>query len=165
MRIPVAVKIGPFFSNLAHMAWRLDRAGADALVLFNRFYQPDVNLDALEVRPRLLLSTPQSLRLPLRWIALLHGRVQADLAATGGVHSGQDALKLLMAGADVTMICSSLLRHGIDHIRVIEGEMLDWMERYEYESVREMQGSMSHRNASDPSAFERAQYIRTLQSY
>jgi dihydroorotate dehydrogenase (fumarate) len=165
VEIPVAVKIGPFFSNLAHMAWRLDVAGADALVLFNRFYQPDFNLHSLEVQPQLLLSTPQSLRLPLRWIAMLFGRVQANLAATGGVHSGQDALKLLMAGASVTMMCSSLLRHGIDHIRVVEQEMVEWMEQYEYESVREMQGSMSHRNASDPSALERAQYIRILQSY
>ena len=165
VKIPVAVKIGPFFSNLAHMAWRLDAAGADALVLFNRFYQPDFNLDALEVHPQILLSTPQSLRLPLRWIAMLHGKMGANLAATGGVHSGQDALKLLMAGADVTMMCSALLRHGIDHIRVVEREMVEWMELYEYESVQEMHGSMSHRNSSDPAAFERAQYIRTLQSY
>src|SRR5688500_11714855 len=165
VKIPVAVKIGPFFSNIAHMAWRLDAAGADALVLFNRFYQPDFNLHALEVHPQILLSTPQSLRLPLRWIAMLHGKVRANLAATGGVHSGPDALKLLMAGADVTKTCCALLRHGIDHIRVVEGEMVEWMERYEYESVREMHGSMSHRNSSDPAALERAQYIRTLQSY
>src|SRR5215212_6415620 len=126
--IPVAVKVGPFFSNMAHMARRLDDAGADALVLFNRFYQPDIDLDTLEVKPHLLLSTPQALRLPLRWIAILHGRIRAGLAATGGVHEAADVLKLLMAGADVTMLASALLRRVIDYLGIIEQDMLDWME-------------------------------------
>lgn len=165
VKIPVAVKLGPFFSNMAHMAERLDWAGADALVLFNRFYQPEIDLDRLEVRPHLLLSTPQALRLPMRWIAILKGRLRADLAATGGVHQAEDAIKMLMVGADVTMLCSTLLIHGIEHIRTIEQDMLDWMDLHEYESVREMQGSMSHRNCADPAVFERVQYVRALHSY
>ena len=163
--IPVAVKLGPFFSNMAHTAKRLDWAGADALVLFNRFYQPDIDLEALEARPSILLSTPQAQRLPLRWIAILKGKLKANLAATGGIHQAEDALKMLMVGADVTMLCSTLLRNGIEHLRTIEQGMLDWMEEHEYESVREMQGSMSHRNCPDPAVFERTQYIRTLHSY
>ncbi len=165
LRIPLAVKLGPFFSNLAHMAGRLDRAGADALVLFNRFYQPDIDLKHLEVRPHILLSTPQALRLPLRWIAMLQGRVRVDLAASGGIHTGQDAIKMVMAGANVTMLCSALLRRGIQHISVIETEILDWMGEYEYESVGQMHASMSQRNSPDPAAFERAQYVRALQSF
>jgi dihydroorotate dehydrogenase (fumarate) len=163
--IPVAVKLSPYFSNMAHMAKRLDVAGADALVLFNRFYQPDINLETLEVEPNVLLSTPQSMRLPLRWIAILYGHLQTDLAATSGIHKATDALKMLMAGAQVTMLCSVLLRHGIDQIRVIEEEMRVWMEEHEYSSVRQLQGSMSQKNCPDPSAFERAQYARALQSY
>lgn len=163
--IPVAVKLGPFFSNMAHMARRLDQAGADALVLFNRFYQPDIDLEHLEVRPRILLSTPQALRLPLRWIAILHSRIKAGLAATGGVHTAEDALKLIMAGADITMLCSALLQNGIQHLSKIEQDMLDWMEIHEYESIHEMHGSMSHKNSPDPAVFERTQYIRTLHSY
>ncbi|MEO5952032.1 MAG: dihydroorotate dehydrogenase-like protein [Chloroflexia bacterium] len=165
VRIPVAVKLGPYFSNVAHMARRLDLAGVDALVLFNRFYQPDIDLKHLEVRPHILLSTPQALRMPLRWIAMLHGRIRANLAASGGVHTGQDAIKMVMAGADITMLCSVLLKRGINQIEVIEREMLDWMEQYEYESVREMHASMSQRNSSDPAAFERAQYVYALQSF
>lgn len=163
--IPIAVKLSPFFSNMVNMAKRLDDAGANSLVLFNRFYQPDVHLDALEVRPHILLSTPQSLRLPLRWIAILYGRIKAELAATSGIHRALDVLKMLMAGAQVTMLCSVLLRHGIDQIRVIEGELRAWMEEHEYESVRQMQGSMSQKNVADPEAFERAQYIKALQGY
>ena len=163
--IPVAVKLSPYFSNMAHMAKRLDSAGADALVLFNRFYQPDINLETLEVEPNVLLSTPQSMRLPLRWIAILYGRIQADLAATSGIHKASDALKMLMAGAHVTMLCSVLLRHGITQIRVIEEEIRAWMEEHEYSSVQQLQGSMSQKNCPDPSAFERAQYTRALQSY
>src|ERR671937_2725028 len=117
--------------------YRLDQAGADALVLFNLFYQPDIDLETLEVQPHLLLSTPQALRLPLRWIAILYGRIRAGMAATGGVHEAADVLKLLMAGADVTMMCSALLRRGIDYLRTVEQDMLDWMEMHEYESVRE----------------------------
>ena len=163
--IPVSVKLGPFFSNLAHMASRLHEAGADGLVLFNRFYQPDIDLKHLDVRAHILLSTPQALRLPLRWIAMLYGRVACDMAASGGIHTGTDALKMIMAGANVTMLCSALLKRGIPHIREVEQEMLDWMEEYEYESVSEMRGSISQRNSPDPAAFERAQYVRALQSF
>ncbi|HZQ94242.1 MAG TPA: dihydroorotate dehydrogenase-like protein [Candidatus Sulfotelmatobacter sp.] len=160
--IPVAVKLSPFFSNLANMAQRLDQAGADALVLFNRFYQPDINLEELEIQPNVLLSTPQSLRLPLTWIGILYGRLQANLAATGGVHSAEDVVKLLMVGADVTMLCSSLMRHGINHLRHVERELREWMEEHEYESVKQMQGSMSQQRCPDPGAFERAQYMRAV---
>lgn len=163
--IPVAVKLSPYVTNMANMAKRLDNAGADALVLFNRFYQPDINLDTLEVQPNVILSTPQAMRLPLRWLAILYGRINADLAATSGIHKGQDVLKMLMAGADITMLCSVLLRHGIDHIRVIEQEMRQWMEKHEYESVQLLQGSMSQKNCPNPSEFERAQYMRSLQTY
>lgn len=160
--IPVAVKISPFFSNLAYMAQRLDAAGADGLVLFNRFYQPDVDLEELEIRPNVLLSTPQALRLPLTWVGILHGRVKASLAATSGIHDAQDAIKLIMVGASVTMLCSSLLRNGINHIRTLENGMRDWMEKHEYESVSQMQGSMSQQHSPDPGAFERAQYMRAI---
>ena len=160
--IPVAVKLSPFFSNLANMAQRLDQAGADALVLFNRFYQPDINLQELEIQPNVLLSTPQSLRLPLTWIGILFGRVKANLAATGGVHNAEDVVKLLMVGADVTMLCSSLMRHGINHVRHVQRELREWMEEHEYESVRQMQGSMSQQKCPDPAAFERAQYMHAV---
>jgi dihydroorotate dehydrogenase (fumarate) len=162
--IPVAMKLSPFFSNMAHMARCLDRAGADALVLFNRFYQPDIDLEALEVVPHVLLSTPQDLRLPMRWIAILYHHLQADLAATSGIHTAEDVIKMLMVGARITMMCSALLQHGIDHLRSVEQELREWMERYEYASVEQMQGSMSQQYCPDPSAFERAQYMRALQS-
>ncbi|MBM3319937.1 MAG: dihydroorotate dehydrogenase-like protein [Candidatus Eisenbacteria bacterium] len=165
VRIPLAVKISPFFSNLAYTAGRLDRAGANALVLFNRFYQPDIDLDDLEVRTHVLLSAPQAMRLPLRWIAILHGRIKADLAATGGIHTAEDCLKMLMAGAKTTMLCSVLLKKGIDQIREIEMGMRKWMEGHEYVSVEQMQGSMSQRSVEDPAAFERAQYMRALAGY
>jgi dihydroorotate dehydrogenase (fumarate) len=160
--IPVAVKLSPFFSNMANMAHRLDAAGADALVLFNRFYQPDIDLEELEIRPNVLLSTPQALRLPLTWIGILYGRVKAGLAATGGVHGAEDVIKLLMVGANVTMMCSSLMRHGINHLRHVERELRAWMEEHEYDSVLQMQGSMSQLRCPDPQAFERAQYMRAV---
>ncbi|HEY2385505.1 MAG TPA: dihydroorotate dehydrogenase-like protein [Candidatus Binatia bacterium] len=163
--IPVALKLGPFFSNMASMARRLDEAGADALVLFNRFYQPDIDLETLEVRPHVLLSTPQAMRLPLTWIGILHGRIRADMAATSGVHEAEDVLKLLMVGANVTMVCSALLQRGIDHLRTIERRLCEWMETHDYRSVRQMQGSMSQRNVADASAFERAHYVSSLHSY
>jgi dihydroorotate dehydrogenase (fumarate) len=162
VRIPVAIKLSPFFSNMANMAHRLDEAGADALVLFNRFYQPDIDLEELEIRPNVLLSTPQALRLPLTWIGILFGRLKAGLAATGGVHSAEDAIKLLMVGANVTMMCSSLMRHGVNHLRHVERELREWMEEREYESVKQMQGSMSQIKCADPAAFERAQYMRAV---
>jgi dihydroorotate dehydrogenase (fumarate) len=165
IQIPVAVKLSPFFTNFANMAKRLDGAGANGLVLFNRFYQPDIDLESLEVVPNVLLSTPMAMRLPLRWVAILHGRIQASLAATSGIHRGTDALKCLMAGADVTMMCSVLLRRGIEHIQVVEKEITDWMQEHEYESVAQLQGSMSQEKCGDPSAFERAQYMKALASY
>jgi dihydroorotate dehydrogenase (fumarate) len=165
LKIPVAVKLSPFFTNLSRFARRLDAQGANALVLFNRFYQPDIELETLEVSPNLLLSTPMAMRLPMRWIALLYGRIGANLAATSGIHHGVDALKMLMAGADVTMLCSVLLRRGIDHIRVIEREMREWLEEHEYESVEQIKGIMSQKNCPEPTAFERAQYMRALSTY
>jgi dihydroorotate dehydrogenase (fumarate) len=167
VRLPVAVKLSPFFSSFANMAKALDDAGADGLVLFNRFYQPDINPEALDVSPDILLSTPMAMRLPLRWIAILHGWIKADLAATSGIHRATDVIKMLMAGADVTMLCSILLRCGIEEIRVIERQMEEWMEKHRYDSVAELKGNMSQKiwNCSDPEAFERAQYIRGLSTY
>ena len=162
--IPVAVKLSPFFSNMANMAKRLDQAGANGLVLFNRFYQPDIDLEELEIKPNVLLSTPQALRLPLTWIGILYGRIKANLAATSGVHGAEDVIKLLMVGADVTMLCSTLLRNGISHLRYVEQSLVEWMEKHEYESVRQMKGSMSQLRCPDPSAFERAQYMRAVKS-
>jgi dihydroorotate dehydrogenase (fumarate) len=162
VKIPVAVKLSPFFSNMANMARRLDQAGADSLVLFNRFYQPDINLDELEIQPNVLLSTPQALRLPLTWIGILYGRIKANLAATSGVHGPEDVVKLLMVGADVTMLCSTLLRNGITHLRYIEDGVRLWMEQHEYESVQQMKGSMSQLRCPDPSAFERTQYMKAV---
>ncbi len=164
VHIPVAIKLSPFFSNFANMAKRLDAAGADGLVLFNRFYQPDIDLEALELTPHVLLSTPQAMRLPLTWIGILHGRVKANLAATSGIHGAEDVIKLLMVGADVTMLCSTLLRNGIDHLRSVEQGVRQWMESHEYDSVQQMKGSMSQIRCADPSAFERAQYMRAVKS-
>jgi dihydroorotate dehydrogenase (fumarate) len=163
--IPVAVKLSPFFTNFANVAKRFDENGAGALVLFNRFYQPDIELETLEVAPNILLSTPMAMRLPLRWIAILHGRVGCSLAGTSGIHRGTDALKMLMAGADVAMLCSVLLRRGVDQLQVIEEEMRSWMEQHDYESVEQLKGSMSQRNCPEPGAFERAQYMRALTTF
>lgn len=163
--IPVALKLSPYFSNMAAMARRCDEAGANALVLFNRFYQPDMDLENLEIRTNVLLSTPQALRLPLRWVAILFGRVKADMAATSGVHTHEDVLKTLMAGANVAQLCSVLLQRGIGHIREIESGMVEWMEKHEYASVNQMRGSMSQQSCADPSAFERAQYMHSVLSY
>jgi len=162
VKVPVAVKLSPFFSNMANMAKRLDETGADGLVLFNRFYQPDINLEQLEIQPNVLLSTPQALRLPLTWIGILFGKIKSNLAATGGVHGHEDVIKLLMVGADVTMLCSTLLRNGISHLRYIEEGLAEWMEQHEYESVEQMKGSMSQLRCPDPSAFERAQYMKAV---
>jgi dihydroorotate dehydrogenase (fumarate) len=165
IKIPLAVKIGPHFSNMANMAKRFAEYGADGLVLFNRFYQPDINLEDLEVYPNVLLSTPHEIRLPMRWIAILYGRVELDFAATSGILHATDVLKMLMAGAKITELVSSLLRHGIGHISVLEANMLRWMEEHEYESVKQMQGSMSQLHCPDPSAFERVNYMKALQTY
>lgn len=165
LTIPLSVKLGPYFSSMGNMARRLDDAGADALVLFNRFYQPDFDLEALEVVPSLNLSSPEELRLRLHWTAILYGRIRPDIAITGGVHSGYDVLKSMMAGASVACVTSALLWHGIGQIQKILKEMTDWMAEREYESVKEMRGSMSQRSVPDPSAFVRANYMKVLQSY
>jgi len=149
---------------MANMAKQLDEAGANGLVLFNRFYQPDINLDELEIQPNVLLSTPQALRLPLTWIGILYGRIRANLAATSGVHGPEDVVKLLMVGAGVTMLCSTLLRNGIRHLTYIEDGLLLWMEKHEYDSVLQMKGSMSQLRCPNPSAFERAQYMKAVKS-
>ena len=162
VHIPVAAKLSPFFSNLANMAKRLDQMGTDGLVLFNRFYQPDIDLEELEIKPNVLLSGPQDLRLPLTWIGVLYGHIRASLAATSGVHGPEDVIKLLMVGADVTMVCSALLRNGIGYLRNIDQGVREWMEEHEYESVHQMQGSMSQLRCPDPGAFERAQYMKAV---
>ena len=163
--IPVAVKLGPYFSSFANMAMRLQDAGANALVLFNRFYQPDFDLEELAVVPNLVLSNSHELRLPLRWVAMLYGRVPIDFAITSGVHTYADVLKGLMAGANVTMMASELLRNGEGRIGVVVQELQDWMEEHEYVSVDQMRGSMSQRNVAEPAAFERANYMKVLQSW
>ncbi|HAO78912.1 MAG TPA: dihydroorotate dehydrogenase-like protein [Verrucomicrobia subdivision 3 bacterium] len=165
VKIPVAVKLSPFFSNFANMAKRLDDAGADGLVLFNRFYQPDIELETLEVKPNLLLSTPMAMRLPLRWVAILYGKLRANLAATSGIHRAVDVIKMLLAGADVTMLCSTIIRHGIPQIAMIERDLVAWLEEHEYESVTQIKGSLSQKNCAEPAAFERAQYMKALTGY
>jgi len=163
--IPVAVKLGHAFSAMANLARRLEQAGARALVLFNRFYQPDFDLERLEVVPRLTLSSPYELLLRLHWVAILYGHVRADLAVTGGVHTAQDVLKAMMAGARVAMMTSALLKHGVDLLRVVRANLVAWMEAHEYESIRQMQGSMSYRSVAEPAEFERANYLKVLSSY
>jgi dihydroorotate dehydrogenase (fumarate) len=165
LHIPVAVKISAYFSSLANMAKRLEQAGADALVLFNRFYQPDFDLENLEVVPNLLLSTSHELLLRLNWVAILFGQIKPDLAITGGVHTAADVLKAMMAGARVVAMASALLRNGIGHLATVRKDLLAWMEEHEYESIRQMQGSMSQRAVTDPAAFQRANYVRVLSSY
>ncbi len=165
VRIPVAMKLSPFFSAPAEMARRLAEAGADALVLFNRFYQPDLDLESLEVVPHLVLSDSDELRLPLRWVAILFGRLKADLAITSGVHTAQDVLKGLMAGANVTMMTSALLKHGPQHLQHVVNDMTQWLEQHEYESVKQMIGSMSQKNVAMPEAFVRANYMKVLDSW
>jgi dihydroorotate dehydrogenase (fumarate) len=162
VKIPVAAKLTPFFSSMANMAKRFDEAGAGALVLFNRFYQPDINLEELEIQPNVLLSTPQAMRLPLTWIGILNGRIKANLAASGGVHGAEDVVKLLLVGADVTMLCSALLQNGIRHLHEVELGLRKWMQEHEYGSVAEMRGSLSQLRCPDPAAFERAQYINAV---
>jgi len=165
VRIPLAVKLSPFFTAIPQIAKRMADAGANGLVLFNRFYQPDLDLEKLEVTPTLKLSTSDDLLMPLRWTAILYGRVKADLALTGGVHTGQDLLKAVMAGAAAAMTTSALVRNGLAHARTILKEAEAWMVEHEYESVRQMQGSMSQKSVAQPAAFERANYMKALQSY
>lgn len=162
---PISIKLSPFFTSLPNLAQRLVDAGANALVLFNRFYQPDFDLENLEVTPNLTLSTSQELRLPLRWIALLYGRIDADLAATTGIHTSEDVLKVMMAGANVAMMTSALLKFGIGHVTEVLNSLRDWMTEREYESITQMRGSMSQKNSDQPSAYERANYMKVLNSF
>jgi dihydroorotate dehydrogenase (fumarate) len=164
-RIPVAVKLSPQYTSIPHLAMELDRVGADALVLFNRFYQPDFDIENLDVRPKLVLSRPEELLLRLHWVAILYGDVRADLAVTGGIHSAEGILKSIMAGAQVAMTTSALLAKGITYLTTLETDLVRWMEEHEYSSVRQMRGSLSRRAVPDPSAFERGNYIKTLSSY
>lgn len=165
VRIPIAVKLSPFFSALPYMARRLVQAGANGLVLFNRFYQPDFNLETLEVVPNLYLSSSADLRLPLRWIAILYGQIETDFALTSGVHTAEDAIKAMMAGANVAMLTSELLAHGIGRLHDILDDMRTWMDVHEYESITQMRGSMSQRAVAEPAAFERANYMIALNSF
>jgi dihydroorotate dehydrogenase (fumarate) len=165
VNIPIALKLSPFFTSLPYMARRFVEAGADGLVLFNRFYQPDIDLETLEVVPSLTLSDSHDLRLPLRWVAILYGRVAADLALTSGVHTARDVLKAMMAGANVAMLASELIGNGIERLSAILGDLRAWMEEYAYESIEQMRGSMSQRAIAEPAAFERANYMRALNSF
>lgn len=163
--IPLAVKVGPYFSSFANMAMRLAKAGADGLVIFNRFYQPDFDLERLEVVPNLTLSSAWELRTPIRWVSILYGRVPVDFAVTRGVHSYEDVLKGVMAGANVTMMASELLRNGAGRIGLIVQEVARWLEEHEYHSLGQARGSMSQQNVAEPAAFERANYMKVLQSW
>jgi dihydroorotate dehydrogenase (fumarate) len=163
--IPVAVKVGPYFSSFANMAQRLEAAGANAIVLFNRFYQPDFDLDALEVKPTLTLSDSSELLLRLHWAAILYGKIQADIAITGGVHTAEDVIKSMMSGARVTMLASALLENGIGYLRPLRNQLEAWLQKHEYESVQQMQGSMSQQNVPNPKAYQRANYMKVLSGY
>lgn len=163
--IPIALKLSPFFSAFGYMAKRLDEAGADGLVLFNRFYQPDFDIEQLEVSLSLELSSPSEIRLPLTWIAILHGRIRASLAATRGVHTAEEIVKYVMAGADAVMTTSALLKNGIGFLETLRRDLEDWMEARGYASLEQMKGSMSQQNVADPTAFERGNYVRILEHY
>jgi dihydroorotate dehydrogenase (fumarate) len=165
VHIPVAVKLSHFFTATANLTKRLDNSGASALVLFNRFYQPDFDIEALEVVPRLTLSHSSELLLRIHWVAIIFGHIKADLAITGGVHDATDVIKSVMAGARVAMMTSALLQNGIGHLDSVRENLVRWMEEHEYESIQQMCGSMSQRNIPDPAAFERANYMRVLSSY
>lgn len=165
VNIPIAIKLSPFYTALPNFARRLTEAGADGLVLFNRFYQPDFDLEELEVVPNLVLSDSHELRLPLRWIAILYGQIQADFALTSGLHNAEDLLKSIMAGASVAMTASELLHNGIERVSVILADLQTWMEEHEYESINQMKGSMSQKAVDKPDTFERANYMKVLSSY
>jgi dihydroorotate dehydrogenase (fumarate) len=165
LHVPLAVKLSHFFSSIPHAMRKLDTAGADGLVLFNRFYQPDIDLEQLEVVPRLALSNSYELLLRLNWVAILYGQIKADMAITGGVHTGEDVLKSMMVGARVAMMTSALLENGVGRIREVLRQVREWMEEHEYESIRQMQGSMSRRSVPDPVTYERANYMKVLSSY
>ena len=163
--VPLAVKVGSQFTSIPASMQRIVAAGADGLVLFNRFYQPDIDLETLEVTPNLVLSSSDEMRLPMRWIAILYGRIQASLALTSGIHTSEDLAKALLAGADVAMTTSAVLKHGAAHVGVLLRELEHWMAEEEYESVTQLKGSVSQEATADPAAFERANYIETLSSY
>ncbi len=163
--IPVAMKLSPFFSAIPNMAHNLDEAGADALVLFNRFYQPDFDIEELTVVPNLVLSRSPEMRLPLRWVAILYGHVGCSLALTTGVHTPEDALKAIMAGSDIVNVASLLLHDGVDQITTLTDGIAQWMEAHEYESVAQMKGSLSQQKSAEPAAFERANYMKVLGSW
>jgi dihydroorotate dehydrogenase (fumarate) len=165
VKIPVAVKLSPFFTNTAAVAKRLVDAGANGLVLFNRFYQPDVDLEERVVKPQITWSTPFAQRLPLRWIAIMSGRTNANLAATSGIHEARDVLKAVAVGADVAMVCSTLYKNGLGHLRTINRELSQWLERHEFKSLGELRGSLSQRKVEDPTAFERAQFVKAVTTY
>jgi dihydroorotate dehydrogenase (fumarate) len=165
VKIPVAVKIGPYFSSTGNMALKLEKAGAEGLVMFNRFYQPDFDLEALEVVPNLVLSRSNELKLRLHWVAILFGKIKADMAITGGVHTAEDVLKSMAAGAKVAMLTSALLEQGIGYLKTLESGVREWLEEHEYNSIEQMQGSLSQKNVAHPAAFERANYVKVLNSY
>jgi dihydroorotate dehydrogenase (fumarate) len=165
LNIPVAMKLSPYFSAMPHVASMLDAEGADALVLFNRFYQPDIDIEELEVTPNLQLSSPVEMRLPMRWIAILYGNVDCSMALTSGIHTPEDVIKAVMVGSDVANVCSVLLKAGIGKIDELLEGVTTWMEEHEYESVEQMKGSMSHKSVPEPAAFERANYMKVLNSY
>ena len=164
VKIPVAVKFGPFFSSIPNIAKKMTEQGAKGLVMFNRFYQPDLDIENFEVIPNLVLSTSDDLRLPLRWTAILYGHIKSDFAITGGVHTGEDVVKGILSGATVTMMAAELLKKGIPRLNEVTEELLSWMDKHEYESVTQMRGAMSQRNIKEPAAFERANYMKVLQS-
>jgi len=165
LSIPVAVKLSPYFSSMSYMAQQLDQTGIGALVLFNRFYQPDIDIENLKVNPNLVLSTSDELRLRLRWVAILYGRIKSDMAITGGIHTAQDALKAMMVGSKVAMMTSAILKNGIQHIAKVKDDMVKWMDEHKYDSISQMQGSMSQKSVAEPTAFERANYMKMLNSY
>jgi dihydroorotate dehydrogenase (fumarate) len=165
VKIPVAVKIGPYFSSIGNMALKLEKAGAEGLVMFNRFYQPDFDLEALEVIPNLVLSRSNELKLRLHWVAILFDKIKADMAITGGVHTVEDVLKSMAAGAKVAMLTSALLEQGVGYLKTLESGVREWLEEHEYNSIEQMQGSLSQKNVAHPAAFERANYVKVLSSY
>ncbi|MFN3306439.1 MAG: dihydroorotate dehydrogenase-like protein [Candidatus Kapaibacteriota bacterium] len=165
VKIPLAVKLSPFFSNFANFAKKVEQVGANALVLFNRFYQPDIDLENLIVRPSIHLSTSHANRLPMRWIAILKNKVNLDFAATSGIHTSDDVIKMLLVGANVTMLCSALLKNGVYYLLQLEREIVEWMQEHHYESVKQMIGVMSQERTPNPSEYERVQYIKAISSY
>ena len=165
VRVPVAVKLSPFYTSLSHFAWSLDQAGADGLVLFNRFYQPDIDIEELQTVPTLQLSHPSELLLRLRWLAILSGQVRPSLAVTGGVHGVEDAVKAIMAGAHAVQLVSVLLRHGPGYLRTMKDRLAHWLEEHEYDSLAQARGSMNLRGCPDPKAYERANYMLVLQGW